>query len=130
MLFFLRYALVRLLPRLPHEERHERQEAAPRPVAFVVLCSSLHRRRRWRILLPVPRFVLIRCYSGVIHHQQTCEIQAHGPRAMIVVLRWILGPGQRQAAALGYLSLPNAVVAMEEDAIGKTHSDMQAFVKG
>jgi hypothetical protein len=40
---------------------------------------------------------------------------------MIVVLRWILGPGQRQAAALGYLSLPNAVVAMEEDAIGKTH---------
>jgi hypothetical protein len=84
MLFLLRYALVRLLPRLPHEERTERHGAASGPVAFVVLCASLHRRRRRRVVLPVPRFVLIRCYSCVVHHQQTRELQAHGRRAMIV----------------------------------------------
>jgi phosphate transport system substrate-binding protein len=29
-------------------------------------------------------------------------------------LRWMLGPGQRQAAALGYLLLPKDVVSKEE----------------
>jgi phosphate transport system substrate-binding protein len=36
-------------------------------------------------------------------------------------LRWILGPGQRQAAALGYLALPKYIVSKELDAIGKIH---------
>ena len=31
--------------------------------------------------------------------------------ALTDFLRWMLGPGQRQAAALGYLALPNAVAA-------------------
>ena len=34
-------------------------------------------------------------------------------------LKWMLGPGQRQAAALGYLALPNDVVAKEIDAIAR-----------
>lgn len=36
-------------------------------------------------------------------------------------LRWTLGPGQRQAAALGYLALPNDIVSKEEDAIARIH---------
>ncbi len=34
-------------------------------------------------------------------------------------LQWMLGPGQRQAAALGYLPLPKDAVAKEEAAIAK-----------
>ena len=34
-------------------------------------------------------------------------------------LRWMLGPGQQQAAALGYLALPREIVAREQDAIAK-----------
>jgi phosphate transport system substrate-binding protein len=41
--------------------------------------------------------------------------------AITAFLRWMLGPGQRQAAALGYLALPREIVAKEEDAIGKIH---------
>jgi phosphate transport system substrate-binding protein len=41
--------------------------------------------------------------------------------AMIAFLRWMLGPGQRQAAALGYLALPREIVAREEEAIGRIH---------
>jgi phosphate ABC transporter phosphate-binding protein len=41
--------------------------------------------------------------------------------AIIAFLRWMLGPGQRQAAALGYLALPREVVAKEEDAIARIH---------
>jgi phosphate transport system substrate-binding protein len=36
-------------------------------------------------------------------------------------LRWMLGPGQRQAAALGYLALPKDVVSKEEEAIVGIH---------
>jgi phosphate transport system substrate-binding protein len=32
-------------------------------------------------------------------------------------LRWMLGPGQRQAAALGYLALPKDLIVREEAAI-------------
>jgi phosphate transport system substrate-binding protein len=41
--------------------------------------------------------------------------------AMIAFLRWMLGPGQRQAAALGYLALPREIVNREEEVIGKIH---------
>lgn len=41
--------------------------------------------------------------------------------AITGILRWMLGPGQRQAAALGYLMLPNDIVAREEDAIAQIH---------
>jgi phosphate transport system substrate-binding protein len=41
--------------------------------------------------------------------------------AMIAFLRWMLGPGQRQAAALGYLALPGEIVAKEQDAIAGIH---------
>jgi phosphate transport system substrate-binding protein len=34
-------------------------------------------------------------------------------------LKWMLGPGQQQAAALGYLALPKDIVAREEDAIAR-----------
>jgi phosphate ABC transporter phosphate-binding protein len=34
-------------------------------------------------------------------------------------LRWMLGPGQRQAAALGYLPLPKELAAREVDAISR-----------
>ena len=37
--------------------------------------------------------------------------------AIASFLRWTLGPGQRQAAALGYLALPKEIVGMEADAI-------------
>jgi ABC-type phosphate transport system substrate-binding protein len=40
---------------------------------------------------------------------------------MIAFLRWMLGPGQRQAAALGYLALPREIVNREEEVIGKIH---------
>jgi len=36
-------------------------------------------------------------------------------------LRWMIGPGQRQAAALGYLALPREIIAKEEGAIGRIH---------
>lgn len=36
-------------------------------------------------------------------------------------LNWMLGPGQPQAAALGYLALPRDVVSREEDAITRIH---------
>jgi phosphate transport system substrate-binding protein len=42
-------------------------------------------------------------------------------RAITAFLRWMLGPGQRQAAALGYLSLPREIVAKEQDAIARIH---------
>jgi phosphate transport system substrate-binding protein len=41
--------------------------------------------------------------------------------AITAFLRWMLGPGQRQVAALGYLALPREVVAKEEDAIARIH---------
>jgi phosphate ABC transporter phosphate-binding protein len=36
-------------------------------------------------------------------------------------LHWMLGPGQRQAAALGYLALPREIVAKEDAAIARIH---------
>jgi len=36
-------------------------------------------------------------------------------------LKWMLGPGQRQAAALGYVALPKEIVAKEESAIARIH---------
>ena len=41
--------------------------------------------------------------------------------AIAAFLRWMLGPGQRQAAALGYLGLPREIVAKEEAALAKIH---------
>jgi phosphate ABC transporter phosphate-binding protein len=41
--------------------------------------------------------------------------------AIASFLRWTLGPGQRQAAALGYLALPKEIVGMEADAIAMMH---------
>lgn len=41
--------------------------------------------------------------------------------AMVAFLRWMVGPGQRQAAALGYLALPKDVVTREEGAIAGIH---------
>jgi phosphate ABC transporter phosphate-binding protein len=41
--------------------------------------------------------------------------------AITVFLRWMLGPGQRQAAALGYLPLPKEMVAKELDATARIH---------
>ena len=41
--------------------------------------------------------------------------------AITAFLKWMLGPGQRQAAALGYLALPREIVAKEEAAIGRIH---------
>jgi phosphate transport system substrate-binding protein len=41
--------------------------------------------------------------------------------AIAAFLRWMLGPGQRQAAALGYLTLPREIVAREEAAIARIH---------
>ena len=41
--------------------------------------------------------------------------------AMTGFLQWMLGPGQRQASALGYLPLPKDLVTKEEAAIAKIH---------
>ncbi len=41
--------------------------------------------------------------------------------AMVSFLRWMLGPGQAQSAALGYLALPKELVGREEAAIGRIH---------
>ena len=41
--------------------------------------------------------------------------------AITAFLRWMLGPGQRQSAALGYLALPREIVAKEGDAIARIH---------
>jgi phosphate transport system substrate-binding protein len=43
----------------------------------------------------------------------------HKGRAMRAFLEWMLGPGQRQAAALGYLALPGEVVVREKIAVQK-----------
>lgn len=39
--------------------------------------------------------------------------------ALINFLRWMLGPGQRQAAALGYVALPKDILTKEAAATGK-----------
>ncbi len=39
--------------------------------------------------------------------------------AIAAFLRWMLGPGQRQAAALGYLALPKDIVSKEAAAIAR-----------
>jgi phosphate transport system substrate-binding protein len=41
--------------------------------------------------------------------------------AITAFLKWMLGPGQRQAAALGYLALPGRIVAKEQAAIAGIH---------
>ena len=41
--------------------------------------------------------------------------------AMTGFLRWMLGPGQTQAAALGYLGLPADLVTREEAALARIH---------
>jgi phosphate transport system substrate-binding protein len=41
--------------------------------------------------------------------------------ALTAFLRWMLGPGQRQASALGYVALPKDVVMREEEAIARIH---------
>ena len=42
-------------------------------------------------------------------------------KAAVAFLRWMTGPGQRQAAALGYLPLPKEVVSREQDLIAQIH---------
>jgi phosphate transport system substrate-binding protein len=42
-------------------------------------------------------------------------------KALVGFLQWMVGPGQRQAAALGYLPLPRNIVSKEEAAIGRIH---------
>jgi phosphate transport system substrate-binding protein len=39
--------------------------------------------------------------------------------ALVAFLRWMLGPGQQQAAALGYLALPRGLISKELDAIAE-----------
>lgn len=41
--------------------------------------------------------------------------------AIVDFLKWMLGSGQRQAAALGYLALPDRLVSKEQSAIGGIH---------
>lgn len=41
--------------------------------------------------------------------------------ALTAFLKWMLGPGQPQAAALGYLALPQNVVSKEKTAIQRIH---------
>ncbi len=41
--------------------------------------------------------------------------------ALTSFLQWMLGPGQRQAAALGYVALPKDVVIKELAAVTKLH---------
>lgn len=41
--------------------------------------------------------------------------------AIAAFLKWMLGPGQREAAALGYSALPEGMVDREEDAIARIH---------
>ena len=42
-------------------------------------------------------------------------------KAITTLLRWMLGPGQRQAAALGYVALPKKIAAKEAGAINRIH---------
>jgi phosphate transport system substrate-binding protein len=41
--------------------------------------------------------------------------------ALTGFLKWMVGPGQRQAAALGYLPIPRDLATKEEAAISKIH---------
>jgi phosphate transport system substrate-binding protein len=41
--------------------------------------------------------------------------------AIAAFLKWMLGPGQMQAAALGYVALPKDLLRREEAAIGNLH---------
>jgi hypothetical protein len=41
--------------------------------------------------------------------------------AIVGFLKWMLGPGQTQAAALGYLGLPPDLVSREEAAVARIH---------
>lgn len=52
-------------------------------------------------------------------------VPAHAPpedakrKALVSFLEWMLGPGQRQAAALGYLPLPKDILSKEKAAIAR-----------
>jgi phosphate transport system substrate-binding protein len=58
---------------------------------------------------PVASFTWIVVPAHIVDEQK--------PGAMTAFLLWMLGPGQRQAATLGYLALPTEIVAKEEEAI-------------
>lgn len=47
--------------------------------------------------------------------------QAARREAIVGFLKWMLGPGQRQAAALGYIALPPDIITREEIALSKIH---------
>jgi phosphate transport system substrate-binding protein len=50
------------------------------------------------------------------------RIADEGKRAAITgFLKWMLAPGQAQAAALGYLALPKDLVNKEEAAVARIH---------
>jgi hypothetical protein len=62
---------------------NQRPKAGPRPAAFAVRFSPLRRGRgRW-VVLSVRRFVLVRCYSGVLRHKQTRRSRRPCRRALI-----------------------------------------------
>jgi len=46
-------------------------------------------------------------------------LPADAPPALIAMLRWMLGPGQRQCSSLGYAPLPRDLVARELQAIAR-----------
>jgi ABC-type phosphate transport system substrate-binding protein len=53
-------------------------------------------------------------------------VPAHIPdenkhNALAGFLKWMLGPGQRQSAALGFLALPQDLVTRETAAITRLH---------
>src|SRR5262249_43758330 len=60
---------------------------------------------------PGPRTYPICSFSWFIVPAQIED--AAKKNVILEFLRWMLGPGQRQAAALGYVSLPKELVASE-----------------
>ena len=62
---------------------------------------------------PIASFTWIVVPANIVDDQKRGAITAF--------LRWMLGPGQRQAAAVGYLALPRKIAAKEVNAIARIH---------
>jgi phosphate transport system substrate-binding protein len=59
----------------------------------------------------------ISSFTWIVVHAENTDIAKRN--AIVNFLQWMLGPGQRQAAALGYVALPKGILTREAAAIGK-----------
>jgi phosphate transport system substrate-binding protein len=61
----------------------------------------------------------ISCFTWIVVPARSADDAKRN--ALTDFLKWMVGPGQRQAAELGHLPLPKDIVIKEEAAIARIH---------